>query len=87
MKTTNPGGRTTMKKEYFYECDVGFGGKRLLQPKISSLMSPGIIKGKTQEDTMKNVTIETHSVGQHSSDAQTDERAGIIRKTDRIGEQ
>ena len=76
-----------MSKEYYYQCDLGLGKKKLLQPKISSLLSPGIIKGKTQGDTAKNIRIETHSVGQHSSDAQTDERAGIIQNTDRIGEQ
>ena len=64
---------------------MGLGGKRLLQPKISSLMTPGINKRKTLEDTTKNFSIETHSVGQNSCEALTGERAGIIRTTDQIG--
>ena len=82
MNTTKPGGRATMTKEYYYECDLGVEKKRkLLQPKISSLF----YKGKTQGDTGKDINLETHSVGQSRGDALTEERAGIIQDTGRIG--
>ena len=83
-KTTNPEGKSELSKDYFYECEmgVGLGGKRFLQPKISSLMTPGA--KKTQQDTQENISIDGHSVGQCSSDAQAGERAGIIQNLARV---
>ena len=83
-KTTKPGGRAPLAKEYYYECEQGVEKKRkLLQPKISSLLC----KGKTQGDTGKDISIETYSVGQPRGDALTDERAGIAQYSGRIDKQ
>ena len=80
-KTTKPGGRAPLAKEYYYECEQGVEKKRkLLQPKISSLLC----KGKTQGDTGEDISLETHSVGQTRGDAQQDKRAGINQDSVRI---
>ena len=80
-KTTKPGGRAPLGKEYYYECEQGVEKKRkLLQPKISSLSC----KGKTQGDTGEDISLETHSVGQTRGDAQQDKRAGINQDSVRI---
>ena len=80
---TTPGGRARIGREYYHVCDVGLEGKKLFQPKMSSLLTPGNMKQETQEDTIKNFIFTTHSVGQNSSEAQTDCIAGIIASEDR----
>ena len=86
VKTTNPDGRPELGKDFYYECEVsvGLGGRRFLQPKISSLMTPGTIK-KTQEDTQKTISFATHSVGQDSNNDEQSGMAGIIQHTERTG--
>ena len=75
MKTTTPGGKTKLGREYFRVCDLGLKGKKLIQPSITSALKT---PSGRQEDTNSNLSFVTPSVGQNTSEAQTDGMAGII---------
>ena len=82
-KTTLPDGKTESGRDYFRVCDLGSKGRKMIQPSITSAMTPG----RRQEDTSSNIydiSFVTPSVGQNTSVAQIDRVAGI--KPDEVGQ-